>query len=98
MAVKEGELVSGAVSKVRTIKLKRPLKRGENELTEVEMSAPDNGAMRGLRIFAIMEGDVQQLSVLLPRITKPAITETEFQNMPFADQAEFAGNVLYFLD
>lgn len=96
MAAKSGELVG--VSKSRPVTLSKPLKRGEDEITEVMMSEPNNGATRGLQIFGIMQGDIQQLSVLLPRITKPMITETEFQNMPFKDQAAFAGEVLYFLD
>ena len=70
--------------------LQEPLRNGT--LTSVQVRKPKPGEMRGLQLQAIIQGDVNSLIALLPRITLPPLLEHECENdLDTADFVSFAG-------
>jgi hypothetical protein len=58
------------------VPLKRPLKRGETEITEVTFREPGAGELRGLDMFDVIRMNVTAHRTLVPRISN--ITANEF--------------------
>lgn len=82
------------------VKLTQPIKRGVNEateITEVTVTRPKSGALRGLQLTTLQMGDVNALAKLLPRITEPKIHEHEIDNLDPEDLSDFADVVAGFL-
>ena len=67
------------------VTLTEPLRRGETELTEITILKPNVLTLKGLKMFEIMQIDVDTYIQLLPRITAPALTKNELQNMEAVD-------------
>lgn len=80
-----------------TVVLETPLKRGETEIKQVELMKPNAGALRGVRLSDLAGSDVDSLITVLPRITQPALTKTECNNLDPADLITLAGKVIGFL-
>ncbi|WP_374961018.1 phage tail assembly protein [Spongiibacter tropicus] len=79
------------------ITLKKPIKRGEQEITEVTLRKPNTGALRGCRLSMLLNSDVDSLITVLPRITEPALTEQDIADMDVKDLVSCAGEVVGFL-
>lgn len=62
-----------------TVKLDSPIKRGEKEINEVSLRKPKAGELRGLKIVDLIQMDVAQVLILVPRISD--LTEDEMQSM-----------------
>jgi hypothetical protein len=58
------------------VKLSRPLKRGDAEITEVTFREPGAGELRGLDMFDVIRMGVNAHRTLIPRIAN--ITANEF--------------------
>ena len=84
---------------MKTIVLETPIARGEQLLTEVSLSSPrGTGWLRGVKIFDLAQMDVAALTTVLPRITDPALTESEIRNALSApDLFQFGAAVADFL-
>ena len=80
-----------------TVKLDEPIKRGEEVLTEVVVRKPNTGALRGVRLQALMDMDVLSMSEVLPRITSPSLTKPEIMAMNPADLVLLSIEVVNFL-
>ena len=81
--------------KTFTVKLKTPIKRGETEISEIELQEPTVMALQELEVNAVIRGDVAQLVMLLPRITD--LTEQEVKSLSFANIAAFSMRIVNFL-
>jgi hypothetical protein len=81
-----------------TIMLKKPLKRGEQEITELKLRKPDTGSLRGCKLSLVINADVDSLVMLLPRITEPALTEHDISLMDCEDLVSCATEVVGFLN
>ena len=57
----------------KTIQLDTPIKRGKTEITEIVLRKPQSGALRGTRLQAIMDMDVNAMMTVIPRISSPAL-------------------------
>ena len=79
------------------IKLKTPLKRGESLITTLTIRKPNTGSLRGCRLSAVLNSDVDSLVMLLPRITEPALTEHDIAQMDVRDLVNCASEVVGFL-
>ena len=75
-------------------KLKKPIKRGEKEITSINLQEPNSGSLRGLELMAIMRMDVTQVRKLTARISD--ITEPEFDMLCPADIASVSADVVGF--
>ncbi|GAA4087335.1 phage tail assembly protein [Zhongshania borealis] len=80
-----------------TITLKKPLKRGEQEIAKLKLRKPDTGSLRGCRLSMLLNSDVDSLVMLLPRITEPALTEHDISQMDVKDLVSCASEVVGFL-
>lgn len=80
-----------------TVKLDEPIKRGDIEITEITVRKPNTGALRGVRLQALMEMDVLSMTEVLPRITQPALTKPEIMVMNPGDLISLSIEVVTFL-
>ncbi|HHL2561144.1 TPA: phage tail assembly protein [Yersinia enterocolitica] len=79
------EVVTAEQDKFNVITLDVPIIRGNTTITEVTVNKPNAGALRGVRLQALMETDVDALIRVLPRITTPNLTVPEVNNLDPAD-------------
>ncbi|WP_022957271.1 phage tail assembly protein [Spongiibacter tropicus] len=80
------------------IQLKKPIKRGDQEITKLTLRKPNTGALRGCRLSLLLNADVDSLITVLPRITDPALTEMEIADMDVKDLVSCAEEVIGFLN
>ena len=82
---------------IKTVKLETPIKRSENEITEIQVRKPKAGELRGVSLASLMNMDVNELTKVMPRITQPTLAPEEIQGMDVADLTQIAIEVAYFL-
>lgn len=78
------------------VTLNKPIQRGDETISEVELMEPSAGQMRGLSIVNLMQMDVATVMKLLPRITNPALLPAEIDALRPADLLELAGSAVSF--
>lgn len=81
----------------KVVELDTPILRGETEITSVTVRKPQSGALRGTRLQALLDMDVNALITVLPRITTPALTTAEINEMDPADLVSLSVEVVTFL-
>lgn len=82
---------------IKPITLEEPIKRGDTEITEIQIRKPKAGELRGVSLALLMQMEVTELTKVLPRITQPTLTEDEIRNLDPADLTQFAVEVSSFL-
>ncbi len=80
-----------------TVTLDTPIKRGETEITTITLRRPLGGALRGTSTRRLLEMEVDDLTVVLPRISDPALTPNDLAVMDGADLLKLGGEVAAFL-
>jgi len=80
-------------AKFETIPLETPVRRGEQTIATVQLRKPQAGEMRGLNLQSIIQGEVNDLLSLLPRITVPPLLPQEVEALDPADLAAMAGGI-----
>ena len=83
--------------KEKAVELDTPILRGKTEITSVTVRKPQSGALRGTRLQALMDMDVNAMMVVLPRVTSPALTAQEINEMDPADLLSLSVEVVSFL-
>nr|WP_308530326.1 phage tail assembly protein [uncultured Serratia sp.]DAL85530.1 MAG TPA: tail assembly chaperone [Caudoviricetes sp.] len=92
----QGDAVTDLLNK--PVILDVPVVRGTTQITEVTVNKPNAGALRGTRLQALIETDVNSLITVLPRITSPALTANEVTNLDPADLYQLSQTLaLFFL-
>ena len=81
----------------KAVELDTPILRGKTEITSVTVRKPQSGALRGTRLQALLDMDVNALITVLPRITTPALTTAEINEMDPADLVSLSVEVVAFL-
>ena len=81
----------------KRITLDTPIQRGGNDITELVLHKPLSGALRGTRLQAIIDLDVNALMTLIPRIATPSLTPQEVAALDPADLMTIAIEVATFL-
>ena len=81
----------------KSIELDTPILRGKTEITHVTVRKPQSGALRGTRLQALMDMDVNAMMTVLPRVTTPALTSQEIAEMDPADLVSLSVEVVIFL-
>jgi hypothetical protein len=62
------------------ITLDHPIKRGDSEIEEINLIEPSGtGWLKGVKLFDLMQMDASALTVVLPRLTGPALTEADIR-------------------
>lgn len=77
--------------------LEKGIRRGEHEITALQLRKPESGELRGLSLTALLGMDVGAIINLLPRITVPPITTVEAEQLDLADLTACALEVADFL-
>lgn len=80
-----------------TVIFETPIKRGDTEITQVELIKPTAGSLRGVRLADLCQSDVDSLLTVLPRITSPSLTKAECNNLDPVDLISLGGKVIVFL-
>ncbi|OWY76901.1 MULTISPECIES: phage tail assembly protein [Pantoea] len=81
----------------KTVTLDTPIQRGKTEIKEIVLRKPQSGALRGVRLQALMEMDVNAVMAVLPRVSTPALTVQEINEMDPADLVSLSVEVVSFL-
>jgi len=84
-------------SNEKVVELDTPILRGKTEITSVTVRKPQSGALRGTRLQALLDMDVNALITVLPRITTPALTTAEINEMDPADLVSLSVEMVTFL-
>ena len=84
-------------AKENVVTLNTPVLRGETTITEVQVTKPNAGTLRGVTLAAVANSDVNALLVVLPRVTVPSLTKEECARLELPDLVELAGLVIGFL-
>ncbi len=79
------------------IALSLPVKRKDEDITEVRIRRPGASELRGLQMRPLIQGDVDQMIRLLPRITMPNLLEAELEPMNSEDFSALVNQAVYFL-
>ncbi|ULS49910.1 phage tail assembly protein [Pectobacterium carotovorum] len=79
------------------VTLETPIKRGETVIDTITLIKPTAGTLRGVSLAALAGSDVDALIKVLPRMTMPALTETDITRMELPDMIAIAGKVVGFL-
>lgn len=80
-----------------SVVLDAPIIRGNTTITEVTVRKPQSGALRGIRLQALIEMDVDSILTVLPRVTTPALSKTEIVLMEPADLVQLGMELVTFL-
>lgn len=81
----------------KTITLDTPIKRGDTEITSIEIRKPGAGELRGLSLRSLMNFDTDVLMAVLPRVTTPSLTAHEVNLMDPADLLDAGSEIATFL-
>lgn len=80
-----------------TVTLDAPLQRGSQTITHVTVRRPMSGELRGVQLVNLLQMDVASLHLVLPRITVPALTKVEVEQLDPADLVQLGTEVAGFL-
>lgn len=83
--------------KAVTIVLNSPIQRENgNNIDTLNLRKPNAGELRGLKVPDVVNGDVNTIIALLPRITTPVIGQHEAEALDLEDFGEIAGAIYGF--
>lgn len=78
------------------VTLQTPIERKDGPVTEVVVTRPGVGQLRGLAMTDIVRMDVNALVKLLPRVTQPPLLPDEVAALDPADFMELGGALVGF--
>lgn len=81
----------------KRIPLEKPIDRHGEKIRSIILKKPLGTDCQGTNLSALHNADVIALSILLPRVTEPALAKHEVMAMPIDDLGEFGGAVIGFL-
>jgi hypothetical protein len=81
----------------KTIKLESPITRGEQVIKSITIRKPNAGAMRGCSLGGLLRMEFDQLSIILPRISEPTLTQADVMKMDAVDLTQVALELTAFL-
>jgi hypothetical protein len=79
------------------IELAQPVKRGQTEVKEITLRRPGSGELRGLKLADLVQGDVNAVIRLVPRISQPTLLEQEVAALDAYDLTRCADEIAVFL-
>ncbi|WP_422881187.1 phage tail assembly protein [Pantoea agglomerans] len=83
-----------------SVTLSQPIKRSDSEIKTISITdAVDQaGSLRGLKLVALANMEYDAVSVLLTRVTSPALKLTEISNLCMYDFMQFTEALIPFLN
>ncbi|RSU73158.1 phage tail assembly protein [Sphingomonas sp. S-NIH.Pt3_0716] len=83
--------------KAVVIKLVEPIIReGGTNVDTLTLRKPNAGELRGLKVPEVVNGDVNTVIALLPRIASPVISQDEAETLNLEDFGEITGAIYGF--
>ncbi|WP_413615746.1 phage tail assembly protein [Halomonas cupida] len=82
---------------IESVELDEPITRGKTVIKEIQVRKPKSGALRSVSLTDLLQMQVSALTVVLPRITEPALTESEIRELDPADLVQLGGTLVGFL-
>ena len=82
----------------KVIELKDGFQRVNQIVKEINLVKPNTGHCSGLSLQKVLSFDIDALSVLLPRITLPAMTSEEVYKLELMDTLKIAEGITHFLE
>ncbi|ENT4885276.1 phage tail assembly protein [Salmonella enterica] len=98
--MKENEItmdITDASVTAKSVTLDTPIVRGSTTIETLTIRKPSAGELRGVKLQALMESDVNSIITLLPRITSPALTNGEVNSMDSSDLLALGNEIIIFL-
>lgn len=98
--MKENEItmdITDASVTAKSVTLDTPIVRGSTTIETLTIRKPSAGELRGVKLQALMESDVNSIITLLPRITSPVLTTGEVNSMDASDLLALGNEVIIFL-
>lgn len=80
-----------------TVTLEKPIKRGETEITRITLNKPLSGALRGCSLRGLLDFQTDDIIKVLPRVTEPALTDSEASRLDPADLIQMGTVIAGFL-
>lgn len=74
--------------------LKQGILRGDNRITEISVKKPLTKQLRGTNLTSLMQLNVDEWCVVLPRITTPKLDKADFATMNAGDLLKLSGKAL----
>ena len=91
------EATTEAPAAPKGVPLDKPIQRGSQTITHVELRRPAAGELRGIDLAALVNSaDYGALETLLPRISSPTLTRADVASLDPADLASLAAEVILF--
>lgn len=87
---------SASQPKFEELELETPIMRGETAIEKIQLRKPTAGELRGLQLQSLMQGDVNAIIALIPRITVPPLIAPEVEKLDLGDLSAMAGIVTGF--
>lgn len=82
----------------KTLTLNTGVNRDGKAITEITLTPPTAGHLRGLKLLDVLQFDVDTLAKLLPRISQPTLTEQDVYQFGLKDLAATTEVLAGFLD
>ncbi|ARU88280.1 phage tail assembly protein [Pseudomonas sp. M30-35] len=79
------------------IELVNVITRGTQKTKSITLRKPGSGELRGLRLSDLLQGDVNAVIRVVPRISEPSLTEQEVSAMDVYNLTECADAIAVFL-
>ncbi len=67
------------------VTLETPITRGKQKITQVSVTKPNSGALRGASLAGLIRLEVNDLHIVLPRVTTPNLTQAEVTSLDPVD-------------
>jgi len=90
------ETAAPATPKFEEITLETAIVRGTTTIESIQLRKPKAGELRGLQLQALMQGDVNAILAMVPRISMPPLIAQEVEQLELADLAAVTGAVTGF--
>lgn len=78
----------------QTVTLKQSILRGDNRINAIEVKKPLTKQLRGTNLTSLMQLNVDEWCVVLPRITSPKLDKADFARMNAGDLLKLSGKAL----
>lgn len=79
------------------IDLSAPITRGKEKIRSITLRRPGSGELRGLKLADLVQGDVNAVIRLVPRISQPSLVEQEVAALDAYDLTRCADEIAVFL-
>ena len=82
---------------VKTAILENPIKRGDIQITEIQIRKPNVGTLRNLSLQDVLKWEINAVTTVLTRVTQPTLNVAELNAMDVADYTTLTVELTSFL-